>query len=333
MSSHDDLDTVMSTATGFWGSQVLFTAVELDLFTALARQPADGETISARWGLRPPIARDFLDSLVALGLLETDDGRYRPSPAAAAHLDAEQPAYVGGFLRFMSRSLYPAWGQLPDLLRKGDSDQDDNSFAGFYSNPERVRGFMSAMDGASTVVAHELARVFPWARHTSFADLGGARGNLAATLVRAHPHLTATCFDVPQVKTFFEEHMRTLGTEGRVHFQEGDFRTDPLPAAEVLIFGHVLHDWPVDDRARLIERAFQALPADGTLLIYDELVDDDRRGPARSLLMSLNMQVVRGGAAEYTAAEARTWLTAAGFQDVTVQPLAGTDRLIVAHKK
>nr|ABX71118.1 Lct35 [Streptomyces rishiriensis] len=322
----------MDIASGFWRARALFSAVELGLFTHLAEGPATQEEIERSLGLHPSAAADFLDALVSLGLLDREDGRYANSAAAARYLDRTKDAYVGGFFTFMSYALYPAWGRLTGLLRSGSRQEGQDDFGDWYKDLDQVRGFMDAMDSVSAPVTEELARRFDWSAYSTFADLGGARGNLTGHLVRAHPHLRGTTFDVPAIKPLFEEHAARLGVADKVAFQGGDFRTDPLPEADVLIFGHVLHDWDDATRALLVGRATTPC-AGGALLIYEELLDDDRRGPARSLLMSLNMRLVRSGGSEYTAAESRVWLEAAGFTDITVEELTATERLIVARKK
>ncbi|MER7770506.1 methyltransferase [Kitasatospora sp. NPDC096140] len=327
------LQSVMDIASGFWRARALFSAVELDLFTHLAERSAGREELQASLGLHPSAAADFLDALVALGLLQREDGRYANTPAAERFLDKGKDSYVGGFFTFMSHSLYPAWGRLTGLLRSGGRQEGLDDFGDWYKDLDQVRGFMHAMDSVSAPVTEELVRRFDWSTCRTFADLGGARGNLAGHLVKAHPHLRGTTFDVPAVKPLFEEHVAKLGVVDKVSFQGGDFRSDPLPEADVLIFGHVLHDWDTETRALLARRAHDALRPGGALLIYEELLDDDRRGPARSLLMSLNMRLVRSGGSEYTAAESRVWLAEAGFAEVTVEELTATERLIVARRK
>ncbi|WP_369395542.1 methyltransferase (plasmid) [Streptomyces sp. CG1] len=329
-----DLQFVMDTASGFWRSQALFSGVNLGLFTLLAREPAHEAELTQALGLHPDAARDFLDALVALGLLTRgDDGRYANAPAADRYLDREKDSYVGGFFTFMGHSLYPAWGRLSELLRSGARQEGRDSFGDWYRDLDQVRRFMDAMDSVSAPVTAALAHRFDWTPYRTFADLGGARGNLAGHVAAAHPHLRGVCFDLPALAPLFTEHMERLGTTGKVTFQGGDFRTDPLPEADVLLFGHVLHDWDEASRQLLVKRAFDAVRPGGALLIYEELLDDDRRGPARSLLMSLNMRLVRTGGSEYTAAQARDWLTAAGFADITVEDLTATERLVIARKK
>lgn len=327
-----DLEFVMEVAGGFWRSRALFSGVELGLFTMLATGPATLDEITGKLGLHARAAADFLDALTALGLLEHRDGRYANAPAAARLLDQNGEAYVGGFLTFMARALYPAWGRLTDLLKSGSLQEGDDSFGEFYRDLDRVRGFMNAMDSASAVVTAYLVEQVDWSGHQDVVDLGGARGNLAGSLARAHAHLRTACFDMPPLRPLFDEHMATLGTTGRTKFHGGDFLTDALPEADAYIFGHVLHDWDEKHRAMLVTRAFETLRPGGELLVYDELIDDDRAGPAHSLLMSINMKLVRSGGAEYTFADAKHWLGDAGYTDVTVERITATERLIRARK-
>ncbi|MFC3997673.1 methyltransferase [Nocardiopsis sediminis] len=317
---------------GFWAAKTFLTAVELDLFTVLAEKPLTEPEVRERLGLHPRATRDFLDALVGLGVLLREDGRYRGSAAAEMYLDKHKPTYIGGRLLLLNWR-YEVWGRLPDLLRSGDpQSKSRHDFDAFYRNPEAVKRFMLAMDGANAEIGPALARAFDWTGKGSFVDIGGARGNLAAEIVKAHPHLTGGCLDLPPVEPVFDEHMARLGLADRVTFHPADFFTDPLPETDVMVFGHVLHDWDDENRVRLLRRAYEALPEGGVALVYDALVDDDRRDPA-NLLRSLSMRLVTPGGSEYTAADCRGWLEAAGFTDVSTTPLTRSDALVVAHKQ
>ncbi|MGW3186082.1 methyltransferase [Kitasatospora sp. NPDC001119] len=331
-STDNELQFVLDTASGFWRARTLFAGVELGLFTYLEKGPASESDIVRELGLHHAGARDFLDALAAVGLLRREAAGYVNSDAASRYLDFGKDSYVGGFLAFMSHALYPAWGRLTELLRTGDRQEGVDSFGEWYRDLDQVRGFMAAMDSVSAAVTAELTRRLDWDKYQTFTDLGGARGNLTANLAKSHSQLRGTCFDMPAVQPLFEEHIAGFGLGDRVKFQGGDFLTDPLPAADVLIFGHVLHDWDETTRRQLVKRAYEAVNPGGALVIYDELLDDDRNGPERSLLMSLNMRLVRTGGSEYTVTECRTWLTEAGFTDIRVEDLTATERLVVAHR-
>ena len=74
------------------------SAVELGLFTELAQGGLDLPALTKRLKLHQRSARDFLDALVALGLLNRHGDHYANTPATDLFLDRRKPAYVGGLL-------------------------------------------------------------------------------------------------------------------------------------------------------------------------------------------------------------------------------------------
>ena len=325
-------DDILRLGQQHWAAKTLLTAVELGLFTALAEQPGTEPEIRERLSLHPRSTRDFLDALVALGLLERAGSQYRNTAAADLYLDERKPTYRGGFLR-MFNWQWSLWGRLADLLRTGKPQtRGATNFDTYYTKPEAVRQFMSAMDGANALVGPALADTFDWSGYASFVDVGGARGNLAAAIVKAHPHLEGSTMDLPPVEPFFHEHVAQLSLQGKLRFHAGDFFTEPLPTADVLIFGHVLHDWDDQERLMLLRKAYEALPPGGAVLVYDCLIDDERTDPD-NLLLSLNMQLVTDGGSEYTAADCDRWLREAGFGRTETRPLPAADTLVIGYKQ
>ncbi|GAA2411575.1 methyltransferase [Actinomadura vinacea] len=327
---------VLRMGIAYFQSKVLLSAVELGVFTRLAQEPATEAELRAGLGLHGRAARDFLDALVALGLLRRDRGRYENTPVADTYLDERKPTYSGGFLTMLDRQ-FTKWGELTRLLREGGIDypveEEKEQHDDMHADPARLRRFMSAMDGINQFTAPALAETYDWGGRRLFADLGGARGNLAAELVKAHPRLDGIVMDLPAVRPVFEEHIDGLGLSGRVRFQGGDFFTDPLPEAEVLILGHVLHDWSPELRAMLVERAYAALPPGGELLVYDVMIDDERRENDFGLLTSLHMMLVSPGGGEYTAADCRAWMRDAGFAGTRAVRLTDVDTLVIGRKE
>src|SRR6059036_3302437 len=91
-------DRIMQIGMAFWGSKALLSAVELGVFTELAKQPLDAEGLRQRLGLHPRSARDFFDALVALGMLQRANGRYADTAETNLFLDQAKSTYIGGFL-------------------------------------------------------------------------------------------------------------------------------------------------------------------------------------------------------------------------------------------
>jgi 2-polyprenyl-3-methyl-5-hydroxy-6-metoxy-1,4-benzoquinol methylase len=329
-------EPIMKLGLGFWASKTLLSAVELGLFTLLAEAPADLSTVQGRLGLHRRSARDFLDALVALQLLERRDGVYANSAATDHFLDRNKPTYIGGILEMANARLYGFWGSLTQALRTGEPQNESRSgedfFAKIYADPQRLRGFLSAMSGLSQGAAHAIARKFAWSRYKTFTDIGTAQGMLAVTLAQSHAQLTGIGFDLPAVEPVFEAFVAANGLADRVRFQAGNFFEDKLPQVDVIIMGHILHDWDLPQKAMLVAKAYEALPKDGALIVYDAMIDDERRENAFGLLMSLNMLIETPGGFDYTGADCLDWLRAAGFSKTRIEPLVGPDCMAIGYK-
>jgi hypothetical protein len=330
-------DRIMQVGLGFWSSKTLLSAVELELFTELGRRPADVETLQARLGLSPRSSRDFLDALVALGFLERRDGLYANTPATALFLDKGRPSYLGGILEMANARLYGFWGTLTEALRTGEPQNEAKGggvpfFEALYADPVRLKEFLAAMTGLSRAANLEVARRFPWAEYSSFADVGSAQGDLAVQIALANHHLTGIGFDLPQVAPTFEDYVRAQGLDGRLRFVAGDFFADALPRADVITMGHILHDWDLEQKRALIGKAYDALPDGGALVIYESIIDDERSENAFGLLMSLNMLIETPGGFDYTAADCAGWLIDAGFSSTRAEHLVGPDSMVVGVK-
>lgn len=321
---------------GFWESKTLLSAVELGLFTELAKGPAGLGDLSRRLGLHDRSARDFLDALVALKMLDRENGRYRNTPETDHFLDRAKPSYVGGLLEMANARLYESWGSLTEGLKTGrnqnEAKESGDFFAALYADPVRLHGFLAAMSGVSLGAAQAIAAKFPWKDYKAFVDIGTAQGMVPSTLARAHNHLSGAGYDLPEVKPVFEEFIAKQGVSDRVKFLAGNFFTDALPTADVLIMGHILHDWDLAQKRMLLEKAHAALPKGGALIVYESIIDDERRENAFGLLMSLNMLIETTGGFDFTGADCQAWMREAGFSQTRVEPLVGPDSMVVAIK-
>ena len=269
-------------------------------------------------------------------MLEREDGRYRNTAATDLFLDRNKPSYMGGMLEMANARLYPAWGSLTAALRTGKPQNEvsdgGNTFEELYADPDRLRQFLSAMTGISFGAARAIAAKFPWSNYRTFIDVGCAQGGLPVQVALAHSHLQGGGFDLAAVRPVFEEYVARFGLSGRLQFREGSFFTDPLPAVDVLVMGHILHDWDLETKRMLLQKAHAALPDGGALIVYEALIDDDRRSNAFGLLMSLNMLIETPGGFDYTGADCQQWMRDAGFRETRVEHLVGPDSMVVGIK-
>jgi SAM-dependent methyltransferase len=174
-----------------------------------------------------------------------------------------------------------------------------------------------------------IAKKFPWKKYRTFVDVGCAQGGVAVEIALAHKHLTGVGMDLPVVQPIFEAYARARRVEKRLQFHAGDFFKEPLPKSDVLIMGHILHDWNLDEKMMLLRKAYEALPHNGALIVHEALIDDDRKQNALGLLMSLNMLIETHGGFDFTGADCCTWMKEVGFKRTRVERLAGPDGMVV----
>jgi hypothetical protein len=329
-------DAILDLGFAFFGSKALLSAVELGLFTELTHGPLDGDALQERLRIHPRSSRDFFDALVALGLLEREDGLYRNTPETDCYLDCAKPSYIGAWLEMTNDRLYPFFGALTEGLRTGqpqnEATADENFWEVLYQDPARLRQFSSSMTAISMGTARALAHRFPWADYRTFLDVGTAQGNVPVQLALAHPHLSGSGFDLPELAPIFTDYIDAFGLSDRLRFLAGNFFADPLPTADVLIMGNILGDWSLDERQVLLAKAYAALPAGGALIVYEQFIDDERRERAVSLLLSLLMLIETPGGGTYTGVDCQSWMTDAGFEATTVQHVSGLDWMVVGFK-
>jgi len=329
-------DAIMQLGLGFWGSKALLSAVELGVFSELAGGELDAESLQSRLGLHTRSARDFFDSLVALGMLERDGASYRNTPATELFLDRAKPTYVGGMLEMANARLYPFWGSLTEGLQTGamqnEAKDGDDFFAALYADPGRLAQFARAMTAISAGAGMAIAAKFPWADHQTVIDIGCAEGAVPVHVAQVHDHISGGGFDLPPLEPIFDAFVGEFGLGERLRFTGGDFFADPLPTADVLVMGHILHDWDLDEKRVLLKKAYDALPDGGALIVYDSIIDDDRRSNAFGLLMSLNMLIETPGGFDYTGADCQAWMQEAGFRESYVEHLVGPDSMVVGIK-
>jgi SAM-dependent methyltransferase len=337
MSTPPSADRVEQVSFGFMASKVLFSSIEFGLFTELAKESMDAAEIQKRCGLHPRGVRDFLDTLVALRMLERRGEIYSNTSETDFYLDRAKFTYIGHYIEIQSLRGYQLFDKVSEALRTGEPQNeiksgDEDWVDAMYRTPERLRFFLRGMTGHSLPSAMAIARKFPWEKYRTFADVGTAEGCLPVQVAMAHPHLVGEGFDLPAVRPFFDEYVASFHLQDRVKFRVGDFFKEPLPAADVLVMGMILHDWNLDVKMALLKKAYDALPRGGALIVYDHLIDDERRKNIAGLLMSLIMLVETQGGFDYTGADCCKWMREAGFSETRVEQLTGIESMVVGIK-
>jgi hypothetical protein len=340
-SSVHDPSPILQTAFGFWTSKVLLTAVEMGVFTTLGARRLTGAELGKEIGLHPRGISDFFDGLVAMKFLDREgngpEARYSNTPAGKQFLDRGSPHYVGGILEMLNARLFRFWNDLPEALRTGQPQNEIKHsqkpmFEELYRDLPRLEQFMGAMTGLSRINFQAFAERFDFNPFRTLCDVGGATGLLCIEVARRHPHLGCTSFDLPAVEPVAKKSIAAAGLSARIATAAGDFFKDPLPKADLITMGMILHDWNLEKKMHLIRSAYDALPRGGALVAIEALIDDERRENVHGLMMSLNMLIEFGDAFDYTAADFRKWCGEVGFSRFEVMHLAGPSSAVIAYK-
>jgi 2-polyprenyl-3-methyl-5-hydroxy-6-metoxy-1,4-benzoquinol methylase len=341
MNAQPDPSAILQTAFAFWSSKVLLTAVEFDVFTKLGTRLVTGAELGAEVGLYPRAISDFFDALVAMKFLNREgDGetaKYFNSTESALYLDRESPRYIGGILVMLNDRLFKYWHDLPEALRTGKPQNEAKHgqkgiFEALYEELPKLEQFLGAMTGLSRINFEAFAVKFDFSRFKKLCDVGGATGLLCIETAKQHSHLQLISFDLPPVEPIARKHIAAAGLSGRISTASGDFFKDPLPQADVITMGMILHDWNLEKKMHLIRAAYNALPPGGALVAIETLIDDARRENLFGMLMSLNMLIEFGDAFDYSGADFRKWCGEVGFKSFEVIHLAGASSAAIAYK-
>jgi hypothetical protein len=329
-------DHITQIGKAFRASKALFSAVELGVFTALAEGPRDLEALRTQVGISQRGARDFFDSLVALRLLDRDEaGRYVNTPDSDVYLDREKPTYIGGELEHFDKRGYPHWHALTAALRTGKPQSvatAGNYFPDVYADQAALETYTEGMTGGARLVAPGIVGKVPWERYRTVIDIGTSQGGLPVEIVRAHAHISGGGFDLPPVRPRFEHYVKQNGFSDRLCFYAGDFLRDSLPGADVLIIGRVLHNWDLATKLLLLKKAYDALPPAGALIVYERMIDDERRASVPGLLASLNMLIMTDGGFDYTCADLVGWMSETGLRDLRHERLTSELSMVFGTK-
>lgn len=339
-----DPSAIMQTGMGFWASKTLLAAVKTGLFTKLAGKKLPGNAIKEGLGLKATERHvyDWLDVLVSLGFLQReglfDEALYSNAADSDLFLDRNKPSYIGGILEMANNRLYEFWGSLEEALITGKPQNEAKSsgnmdfFIELYKDKGKLQEFMDAMSGIQKGNFITLVKKFDFSRYKTFADIGGADAALSIQICMNYPDIQCTTFDLPPVIPLAEQKAAQLNLSNRITAIGGDFMHDPIPTAEVISMGNILHGLDENGKKELIKKVYNALPEGGAFIAIENIIDDDRRKNTFGLLMSLNMLIENGDAFDYSFNDFQKWTKSAGFRRQELIPLEGPASAAVAYK-
>jgi ubiquinone/menaquinone biosynthesis C-methylase UbiE len=306
---------IVELASAYYGSAVLFAALDVSLFTLIQREGCrvQAERLAGVSGLDPRGLRLLLDACVAVGLLHKDDDSYSNSPEVASTLVEGAPHDLTRAVRY-NRDVYPAWGRLAELVKSGRPVEAPEVHLG--EDAERTRRFVLAMHGRALGIGRTVVPLLDLSGCRRLLDLAGGPGTYAALMTQAYPELSCVTVDLPAVSAVAHELVSGAGLAGRVSCRAGDYHTDRYEAAAfdaVTIFG-ALHQESPEQILAILKRAQAALKPGGRIYILDLMTDATHTRPAFSALFAVNMALTTHNGWVFSDEELRGWLHEAGFE-------------------
>jgi 3-hydroxy-5-methyl-1-naphthoate 3-O-methyltransferase len=323
-------------AVGFWASNTLAAAIELQLFTKLSGKEVNTESLSQLLQVPTRPADMLLTACAALGLLEKRNGFYYNSPSAEEFLVKGKPYYFGNYVTMVHRRLYEPWRRLTEAIRTNKQQVwSGDTFEEIAGDPEAQTHFTEAMHSLSIFRAKAVFDTYDLSGYQHLLDIGGASGAYCIEVCRKHPHLHATVFDREPALTTAREKVAEANLCDRIDTRAGDFFKQDLPkGSDVILLSHILHDWSAEQNRFILDKCFAALPSGGLLMVCEIMMDDQKTGPELAALLSLNMLIATEGGCNYTWSEYAASLEAARFRKIkrVTVPLSGGLGMLLGRK-
>jgi predicted O-methyltransferase YrrM len=310
----------MQLALAYRSSAVLFAAVELGVFTAVADMPATAATVARSCGADSERLRYLLDACVAEGLLAREGDAYSNTPVTDAFLVRGRPAYSANGLKY-AQDLYPAWNRLSDLMRTGRPPMPPETILG--TDKEKTRAFVYAMHERARGIGSVLPHLVDLKGRKKLLDVGGGPGTYSVALIQQTQGLTSTVLDVPGVLEVARELIEASGFASRVTLMPGDYLKSSFGTGyDVVLLSGMMHRETPDTCRLLLKKAFDALDPGGLVIVSDVFFEnDDKTTPPFALYFALNMMLTSDEGAAHAVTEMARWMSGAGFRDVDIREL------------
>jgi hypothetical protein len=304
-------------------------AVQLGVFTPLAGGPMTAGDLADALGVKPRRLEALLYQLVVSEFLTVEDGRFANTAMAAYYLVEGEPNYFGG-IQGVWNEVFNAMMQTAESIQT-DAPQNKIDFSGM--SQAELSSFIKGLHSNTLAVGRSLSAQPEFTDATSLLDVGGGSGGLAIALCEAHPKLHATVVELPSVVPIAAEMVEEAGLAERIIVTSRNILNDPLEGDfDIATARSLFQVLSATECAAAAQNIGAGLVRGGTLFVIGAATDDSHLAPLSAVGMNLTFQSLFDGGAAYTESTYRTWLTNAGFADITREPHMGGASLFTARK-
>jgi SAM-dependent methyltransferase len=327
---------LLQLVVGKWAAQAVYAAAEIGIADRLKDGPRRSADVARECGTSDDATYRLMRALSNIGVLEERAERTFALTSVGQFLRGDVPGSMRGFARFVGYApTWAAWGEMIHSVKTGQPAFDhvfgQNVFDWLAKHLDESAVFDEAMTSISSTEAEAVAAGFDFSGITTLADVGGGRGFLLATILKATPALKAILFDLPHVVAGAPPLLREHGIEGRVRVAAGSFLESAPEGADAIIMKHILHDWNDEDAVRILRNCHRVLPAGGRVLIVEALVPPpEQSGWAK--LLDLEMLVLTPRGRERTEMEFAALMSRGGFRLTRAVPTMSPVAVVEGEK-
>jgi hypothetical protein len=321
------------------GSQAVISATRLGVPDALGKGATTSAEVARATGTNPGMMHRLLRALAAFEVVrDLGDGAFELT-AVGDCLRADAPQSVRPLvLMWGSDSSWQACSRLAECVRTGENAYRllhgvDNLFPYLDEDPDQARIFDAGQSAGSAVIGSIAAQAYDFSGIRRVVDVGGGHGKVLASVLKAHPGLRGTLFDLPRVVEGAAASLAAEGVADRCEAVGGDMFQAVPAGGDLYLLSHVIHDWGDADAVRVLQSCRRAMQAEAKLVILDRVMPE-RIEPSLAaqahVLSDLTMMIAHGGARERTATEFEGLLGAAGLELLRIVPTRAPVSLIEA---
>ncbi|ODS31047.1 MAG: methyltransferase [Candidatus Scalindua rubra] len=329
--NNNDIQYLNEISYSYWKAQVLFVAVELDLFTLIEGKGKSCKTVTKTLRTNLRATEMFLNALVSLGLLSKVNGIYKNTAISNSYLVRNRSLYQGDRIHHF-HNLWDYWSRLGVAVKTGKPTAYDD--AEEEVDEHSLREFIKAMHNIGIVQAGEVCRKLHLRKYHRLLDLGGGQGTYAIKFVEKNPKMRAVVFDLPDVIKITKEHIKKSGMKGQVVTKSGDCLKDDFGKElyDIVFISNLLHIYKPNENQKILKKCWDSLSEKGIVVIQEFILNSAKTKPVFGTLFSLNMLIGTSGGSSYTGVEMRNWLKKTGFKKIKKINLNLDSGLIIGHK-
>lgn len=323
-----NFNQIVDIAYSFQKSKVFFTAIELELFTAIGNSSLTAAELSDLLNTDAHSTDRLLNALCCMGLINKDGGNYKNSEASKRHLVVGSSEYIGSLMHI--NDLWDSWSNMTECIVQG---KPKNFKTINEKDEEWIENYLISMQWKNSHEAPEVISMLNLRDSKKVLDLGCGCASYSLEIAKSFPQIECFAFDYPNVIKQTKKLLQKSIIPNNVKAIEGDFKTDKLGSGyDCVLISNVLNEYSIWENIKLLQKVYDCLDKDGSVVIHQQIISDDRIYPNSAVMEALNMIVNTPDGDCFTETDIWVMLKESWFQEIEKYNTEFGTSIIVARK-